>query len=717
MKKKQLQMDRKTFMKVSFLSGTGVIFGVNFLQSCKSKKETPIDLESLNYNDFNAYIQIANNGMVTIYAPNPEIGQGVKTSMPMIVAEELDVPWKHVRVVQANLDTQKYTRQVAGGSQSIRFSWMLLREAGATARQMLVNAAALEWKVEPADCSTSDGNVIHPNGKKLGYGDLVLKAATLEIPEKVMLKDPKDFKIIGKQARNVDNFKITQGSPLYGMDYFEEGMVYASIIHPPAFGQKLIDFDDSEAKKIDGVSEIIKIGNNIAVIGINTWIAFQGKKAVKATYSEANKKESSTYFDEVMDNILSGEKVKGSKAKKLREDGNITKAFKEADQIIERVYEAPFLAHNTMEPMNFFANVTPDKIELKGPIQTPELTARQVANNLKRNVNEVSLEMCRIGGGFGRRLKGDYAIEAALISDKIKKPVKLVYSREDDMTTGWYRPKVKYKIRAAVKDGKITGYHLTEASVNATINKQRADFFPSGAIDNLLIETHSIKSKVTCFAWRAPICNFLAFAEQSFFDELALELKISPVQMRMDLLENAKKHKDNKMQYSPERMQAVIQKVVADANWGNTPKGVHQGLSVYYSHNSHVAQIAEVEIKENQPVVTKVYCAVDCGIVVNPMGAAAQAEGGIIDGIGHAMFSEMIVENGVPKSNNFHQYKLTRLKNAPQVEVSFVESLEAPTGMGEPTLPPAPAAAANAIYAATGKRLRKHPFVKNGLNS
>ncbi|NJB81387.1 xanthine dehydrogenase family protein molybdopterin-binding subunit [Wenyingzhuangia aestuarii] len=712
MAKQQLQMDRKSFIKVSLLSGAGIVLGVNFLQSCQFKNDKPIDLEALDYNEFNAYIQIANNGRVTIYSPNPEIGQGVKTSMPMIVAEELDVPWEHVRVVQANLDTKNFKRQVAGGSQSIRFSWLPLREAGATARQMLINAAALEWNVSANDCSTSDGNVIHPNGKKLGYGDLVVKAATLEVPTEITLKNPEDFKIIGKQAKNVDNFKITQGAPLYGMDYFEEGMVYASIIHPPAFGQKLIRFDASEALKIKGVSEVVKTGNNIAVIATSTWIAFQGKKAVKATYSKANKNEDSTYFDQLAEEALAS-----GKFKKVREDGDVKKAFKEADKVIERVYEAPFLAHNTMEPMNFFANVTDEIIELKGPIQTPELTAKQVARNLKREVDEVRVEMCRIGGGFGRRLKGDYAIEAALISDKIKKPVKLVYTREDDMTAGWYRPKVKYKIRAAIKNDKITGYHLTDISVNAVVNKQRANFFPSGAIDNLLIDTYKIKSKVTCFAWRAPICNILAFAEQSFFDELSEELNIDPIQLRLDLLENAKKHKDQNMEYSPERMQEVIKKVAKEAQWGVSKQGVYQGFSAYYSHNTHVAQIAEVVLKDNKPVVTKVYCVVDCGIVVNPLGARAQAEGGIIDGIGHAMFSEMIVENGVPKSNNFHQYKLTRLKDAPEVVVSFVDSKEAPTGMGEPTLPPAPAAVANALYAAMGKRFRKHPFVKNGLNS
>lgn len=710
MENNTITISRKNFIKVSALSGIGMLFGVSFLQSCNPKAKMPADLESLNYNDFNAYIQISNNGMVTIYSPNPEIGQGVKTSMPMILADELDVPWEHVRVVQANLDTTKYKRQIAGGSDSIRTSWKRLREAGATARQMLITAAANQWKINSNDCSTSNGFVLNGKGDKLNYGELVIQAAKLEVPKKINLKKVEDFKIIGTKVKNVDNFKITQGDSLYGMDYYEEGMVYAAMIHPPAFGQKLIDFDAFEAKKIQGVTDVIRFENNIAVIANSTWVAFQGKKAIKANYEEADVKEDSAYFDELMNEAF----VSG-KFKKIRKDGNVNKAFKEADVVVERKYEAPFLPHNTMEPMNFYANVTADKIDLKGPIQMPGPIVKNLAKTLNREVKDISVELCRIGGGFGRRLKGDYVINAATISNIIKKPVKLVYTREDDMTVGFYRPKVKYKIKAAIKNGHITGYHLQDVSINSNVNKVRANFFPSGSVPNLLIEGYKLKSKVTISPWRAPICNILAFAEQSFFDELAGELNQDPVAMRLNLLKEAKKNKDKNMRYSPERMEDVIRKVTKDANWGVVKKGVYQGFSAYYSHNTHVAQIAEVIIKNNKPVVTKVYCAVDCGIVVNPLGAAAQAEGGILDGIGHAMFGEQIIEKGVPKNSNFHQYHLGRLKDAPEIEVSFIQNSKSPTGMGEPTFPPAAAAVANAIKAAVGIRLRAQPFVKNGL--
>ncbi|WP_010136981.1 xanthine dehydrogenase family protein molybdopterin-binding subunit [Ochrovirga pacifica] len=710
MESTQHHIDRKTFLKVAVLSGTGVVFGVNFLQSCQSKKEQPINLEALEYNEFNAYIEIALNGYVTIYAPNPEIGQGVKTAMPMIVAEELDVAWDHVRVVQANLDTKKFKRQVAGGSQSIRFSWMPLREAGATARQMLVNAAAMEWNIAPEKCTTHQGFVVHPKGDKKGYGDLVLKAATLEVPQKITLKKTEDFTIVGSGKHNVDNFKITQGDALYGMDYSQEGMVYAAILHPEKFGDILVSVDASEAKKVHGVLDVIQFNNNIAVIGTNTWNVFQGKKAVKATYRENKNKEDSDLFDNRMEQAF-----ESGKFKKRGGKGNVSEVFAKADQVIERVYEAPFLAHNTMEPMNFFAHVTADKVNLKGPIQTPENTAKQVARALKRKEEEVHIEMCRIGGGFGRRLIGNYVIEAAQISNLIQKPVKLVYSREDDMTAGYYRPKVKYKIKAAIKNNQITGYHLQEVVVNNMMWPKLANYFPEGAIPNTLFESYRIKSNIKTAPWRAPVTNFLAFAEQSFFDELANELQIDPVQMRLDLLEEAEKNKHDDMEYSPRRFQAVIKKVAKDAQWGKTKEGVYQGISAYYSHNSHVAQIAEVEIKNNQPVVTKIYCAIDCGIVVNKLGAMNQAEGGIVDGLGHALYSEQLVKDGIAVRSNFHQYKLGRMKDAPEIQISFIDSKEAPTGLGEPTLPPLAASIANAVFAANGNRLRKQPFAKNGL--
>lgn len=720
---------RRSFLKTSALASGGMLIGFNLFNSCKSDVKMPVDLSALNYKDFNAYIKISPEGKVTIYSVNPEIGQGVKTSMPMIIAEELDVPWEDVYVVQAPLDTENYSNQVAGGSQSIRRSWQPLRETGATAKQMLVNAAAAQWGVAANTCSTKAGVITNIKGETLVYGDVVEAAALLEVPEEVKLKDPKDFTIIGKGKGNVDIEKITTGKPLFGLDYKEEGMVYASVLRPPAFGQILESYDASAAKAMSGVIDVITIGekartilgknkpnwsvklsttDKVVVIGKTTWDVIKAKKAITATWKTDSNLESSEDHDEKLLNILNGNTLKTR-----RKDGNVKKAFANADKVLERVYESTFLPHNTMEPMNFFANVTPEKVHLVGPTQTPEAAEGAVAAMLGRPVEDIHVDLTRMGGGFGRRLYNDYVLEAVEISDAIKKPVKMVSTREDDMTTGVYRPASKYKIAASIKDGKLTGYHLKEACVNGNMYGLIPNFFPAGALDNYQVNSARLKSNITVGAWRAPYTNFLATAEQSFFDELAEELGVDRVKLHMDLLENVKKNPDPKIEYSPDRLQGVLKKVVEESNWGNTADGVYQGLSIYYCHNTHVAEVADVVMENGVPVVKKVTCAVDCGIVVNPLGAMNQAKGGVLDGIGHAMYADYSFKDGVPSANNFNGYQLIRMSQTPKVDVHFIESDIAPTGLGEPTLPPVGAAVANAIYKATGTRLTKFPFINN----
>lgn len=701
----KITFNRRSFIRTSALASGGLLIGFNIFQSCKENIKPPVDLAKLDYKDFNAFIKIAETGEVTIFAPNPEIGQGVKTSMPMLIAEELDVAWRNVHVVQGDLDTVNFQRQVAGGSQSIRHGWKPLRETGATARQMLVNAAAARWGVDASECTTKEGVITNGKGESLGYGEVVGDAAALDVPTEVTLKDPKDFTIIGTDALNVDIDKIITGKPLFGLDYKAEGMLYASVMRPPSFGQTLDSCNEIEAKSMPNVVDVIKFDNKIAVLATDTWSAMKAKKALKVSWSSDKNLESTEQHDKILNDLLDSKE-----AKVLRSDGDVKKAFKQADKIIERTYEAPFLPHNTMEPMNFYANVTDDKIHLVGPIQTPAGTAAGIAKKLGRKPEEVHLEMTRMGGGFGRRLYGDFAFEAATISNLSKKPVKVVFSREDDMTDGIYRPASKYKIRAAIKDNKITGYHLTEAAINGNMYNLIPNFFPAGAIENYQVDAAAYKSKITTGAWRAPYTNFLAFAEQSFFDELAEELNIDRIQMRLDLLEKVKGTTDDRIQYSPERLQGVINMAVDKSNWGKTPDGVYQGFSAYYCHNSHVAEVADVVVESGMPVVKKVTCVVDCGIVVNPLGAKNQAEGGVIDGIGHAMYGNLTFEKGTPSSKNFDSYRLIRMKEAPQVEVHFVENDIAPTGLGEPTLPPAGAAIANAFKAATGNRFTKQPF-------
>ena len=726
---KKITFSRRSFLKSSALASGGMIIGFNLFNACKSDVAPSIDLSQLNYNDFNAFIKISPEGKVTIFSPNPEIGQGVKTSMPMIIAEELEVAWDDVYVVQAPLDTVNYTRQVAGGSQSIRFGWTALRQTGATAKQMLVNAAAAKWGVDASECTVKEGIITNAKGETFGYGDVVTEAAALEVPEEVTLKEPKDFTIIGQGKGNVDIDKIITGKPLFGLDYKVEGMLYASVLRPPAFGKILDSYDAAAAKSLPGVVDVITIGkkvrefqeagkknwsmqmsssDKVVVIAKTTWDAFKGKNALKATWKTDTPLESTEKHDEILNGLLNGDKFDTR-----RKDGDVIKAFADADKVIERIYESPFLPHNTLEPMNFFANVTEEKVELVGPVQTPQAAQTVVADLLGRDIENVHVDMTRMGGGFGRRLYGDFVYEAAEISDAIRKPVQMVSSREDDMTTGVYRPAIKYKIAASLKDGKLTGYHLKEAAVNSNMYGLIPNFFPAGAVENYQVDTANYQSNITTGAWRAPYTNFLASAEQSFFDEIAEELGVDRVQLHMDLLDNVKNNPEPKIDYDPERLQGVLKLAVEKSNWGKTGDGVYQGLSVYYCHNTHVAEVADITMENGIPNVKRVTCAIDCGIVVNPLGAMNQAKGGVLDGIGHAMYSDFGFNDGIPQSNNFNSYQLIRMGQTPKVDIHFVESDIDPTGLGEPTLPPVGAAVANAIYKATGKRLTKQPYMSN----
>ncbi len=741
------KFSRRSFLRTSSLASGGMLIGFNFFSSCKDSVKMPDDISKLNYNDFNAFIKIANNGMVTIFSPNPEIGQGVKTSMPMIIAEELDVPWENVNVVQGVLDTSNYTRQVAGGSQSIRFGWDALRQTGASAREILVNAAATRWGVKPSECDVKNGVISNAKGETLGYGDVVNEAAILENEraiqfakltkeeqsaeneEVLRLKKPEEYTLIGKDIGNVDIDKIITGKPLFGLDFKSEGMVYACVLRPPAFGQILEYYDETAAKEVTDVIDVFKIGDKakamlakedvnwtvklpetdkIVVIAKNTWAAIKGKNALKAKWKQVSKAENSEEQDEKMLTLLNGNKFTN-----LRKDGDVVKAFKQADKVIERVFESPFLPHNCMEPMNFYANVTPERIHLVGPVQTPADAAATVASMLGREMSEVHLEMTRMGGGFGRRLYGDFVYEAAEISHTIKKPIKMISSREDDMTTGIYRPAIKYKIAASIKDNTITGYHLKEVAIGGNMYGLIPNFFPAGAISNYQVDVAKLDSNITVGAWRAPFTNFLAFAEQSFLDELAEEIGKDAVQLRLDLLQKVKGTTDERIQYSPERMEEVIHLAVEKSGYRTPKEDVFQGFCAYYCHNTHVAEVADVVIESGMPVVKKVTVAVDCGIVVNPLGALNQIEGGVIDGVGHAMYGDFKFKEGKPSSNNYNTYRLIRNGEAPKVETHFVKNTKRPTGLGEPTLPPAGAAVAIALKKATGKRFYKQPFSTN----
>jgi isoquinoline 1-oxidoreductase subunit beta len=731
--------NRRSFLKTSALAGGGLMLNFCWFASCQ-----PAENAAKNWFDFNGYLKIADNGKVTIMSPNPEGGQNIKTSMPMIVAEELDIDWKDVIVEQAPLNTELYQRQFIGGSQAIRQGWEGLRMAGASARQMLREAAAQAWDVPAAEITTEAGVLKHKSsGKKAGYGEMASAAAQIPVPKEVELKNPEDFNIIGTSRKNVDGKKIVTGQPLVGIDTHRDGMLIAMIVHPPAFGMKLKSVDDAAVKTMPGIRDVftIKVLNDdferqhfdtctflevVAIVGTSTWEVMNAKKAVNAKWEPFESyTEERTFWGQEKQTVTipagletsSGHKTKmaetaARQSTVVRKDGNPEAAFRTAAKVIERTYTCPYLAHNCMEPMNFFADVKDGKAELSGPLQKAELTEKTLSSRLGIPIENIDIQMTRLGGGYGRRSYAHWAVEAALISQKMKAPVKLVYTREDDMTGGIYRPAYQATYRAALdENNNLIGLHV---NAGGTLESPLyANRFPAGAIENYLAESWTVNSNITIGSFRAPRSNFIACAEQSFLDEIAEAIGKDPIEFRLELLERAKNNPvGEKNDYDAARYAGVLKLVREKSGWGSPPTGVHRGVSVYFCHDSYSAQVLDLKIADGKPVIENICCAVDCGIVVNPDAAANLAEGAIVDGIGNALFGELTFKDGVPEKTNFHQYRMIRMAEAPKkIDVHFVENGIDPTGLGEPTFPPVFGALANALYRATGKRFYAQPFV------
>ncbi len=717
--------NRRSFIKTTALAGGGMMLGFNWMAGCMPSREKTATLPKEWY-EINGFLKISDTGVVTIMSPNPEIGQNVKTAMPMIVAEELDVDWAQVLVEQAPLDTVLYTRQLAGGSQAIRQGWKSLRMAGATARNMLQQAAANAWGVPVAEITTDKGMLYHKNsGKSATYGAMASAAAKVPVPSEVPLKSLNDFKIIGTSRKNVDAQKIVTGQPLFGLDYHRQGMLIAMMVHPPAFGMKLKSYDDKDALAMPGIKSVFTIKSYddkqerqwcdtsafselLIIVGNTTWEVMQAKKVLKAAWEPIGE----TSPLENSDTHLARMKEAAAKpGKQLRKDGDPDAAFARAAKVIERSYSAPFLAHNCMEPMNFFAHVTDDKAELVGPIQTPEYMEKSVSARLGLPLDKIDIQMTRMGGGFGRRLYGHFLVEAAVISQTVKAPVKLVYTREDDMTFGCYRPAYYVTYRAALDaDNNLIGFHVKAGGIPES--PIAANRFPAGAIDNYLAEEWAIPSNITIGAFRAPRSNFIASAEQSFLDEIAEAMGKDPIAFRLDLLKRAKdKPVGEKNDYDAARYAGTLELVRDKSGWTGKKSGKHRGVAAYFCHNSYVSIVLDVAMSKGKPLIEKVWAAVDCGIVINPDAATNLVEGGMVDGIGHAMFSGLSFKDGAPQQNNFHEYRLIRHGEAPKsIDVHFVKNDIDPTGLGEPPFPPIFGALANALYQATGKRFYHQPF-------
>ena len=556
------------------------------------------------------------------------------------------------------------------------------------------------------------------------------------------MKDVNDFKIVGNSQQNVEGLKIVTGASLFGMDYKQEGMQIAMIEHPPAFGKKLKSFDATEALKMPGITNVFSLklyeddfeqggfdtrsfNDLLVIVGKTTWEVMNARKKLNPTWeTDVEKKEIINGFSGKKEVLIPGilestsnqlEKMKEYAAKpaeQLRKDGDPETAFKNAAQIIERTYTAPFLAHNCMEPMNFFAHVTAEKALLVGPLQAPGWIQPTLAKILKLPADKVEIKMTRMGGGFGRRAYGHYLTEAALISKKINAPVKLVYTREDDMTYGIYRPMYTATYRAALDANKnLIAFHVRGGGIPE--HPVHANRFPAGAVDNYLAEGWQIASNITIGAFRAPRSNFNAAAEQSFLDEVAEAMGKDPIDFRLELLKKAKEAPVGKNNdYDADRYAGVLQLLKEKSGWGKPEnKKYSRGVAAYFCHNSYAAHVVDMVMKDGQPYVERVFSAVDCGIVINPDAATNMVQGAVVDGIGNAFYGGLTHIDGAVQQTNFHQYRMIRMHESPKkIDVSFVDNDIDPTGLGEPPFPPVFGAVANALYKLEGKRNYKQPF-------
>jgi isoquinoline 1-oxidoreductase beta subunit len=679
--------------------------------------------------ELSAFVEIGADGIVRVIAKNPEIGSGVKTSLPMLVAEELDVDWSSVRVVQADY-ASKYGDQFTGGSTAIWDNWEPLRRAGATARQMLIAAGAARWGVAPGTCGTERGFVVHSASKRrFSYGALAAEAARLPAPSTVALKDPAAFTLIGKRILVADAHDIVTGRATYGLDASVPGMLVACIAKGP-FACTVASFDPAPALAVAGVEHVVKIDagkdplgcqEGVAVLANSTWAAMQGRKALRVTWTEPSSGASSADLERRFHEAL------GGRGTIIHHDGDVDAALAAAARTIEAVYELPFLAHVPMEPVHYLADVRVDRAEVWGSTQVPENVASRVAAVTGLTAGAITVHLSRAGGGFGRRLMDDYAAEAATLSKSVGRPVKVVWTRDDDIQHDYYRPAGHHRIRAGLSaDGKVTAWaqHLANTSrydfaQNGQPPQQSEMYpedFPVGCVPNTRLEYSLVSSVVPTGAWRSTLHSANAFAVESFIDELAHAASRDPIEFRLEMLGRARQ-----LPYSGHggpvfetgRLAAVIEAVAKQAGWPHAPAaGRAWGIAAHFTFGSYAAEAAEVSVRNGIIKVHRVVAVVDCGTVVNLSGADAQVQGGIMDGLSAALFGEVTVEAGRVTQRNFADYRLVRIDEAPAIDVHFMPSTQPPRGLGEPPVPPVAPAIANAIFAATGQRLRRLPLQK-----
>lgn len=731
-------MDRRSFLRSSALAGGGLVLGfyLNPLSRLVGA-EVVAPAAGGATGEFapNAFIRISADGAVTIFAHKPEIGQGIKTSLPMIVAEELEVDWHTVKVVSAPLDPA-FGGQAAGGSSSTPSSYQNLRRAGATARALLIEAAAQTWGVPASECRAEKGHVLHTGSKRsLAYGELVAKAATLPVPDSktVQLKDPKDFKVIGTRISGVDNPKIVTGQALFGIDQKLPGMLYAVYVKCPVFAGKVRQANLDQIKGlpgvrdafvIDGGTELNGLLSGVAILANSTWAAFSARKQLQVTWDEgASAKESWIAYA-----AKAAELGPKTGAEVLRKDGDVDAVLSGEPKVVEANYSYPFVSHANLEPQNCTASVQGDRVEIWAPTQNPEDGQNLVARTLGFAKSNIHIVITRIGGGFGRRLMNDYMVEAVAISQKAKVPIKLTWSREDDLQHDFYRPGGFHFLKGAVKDGKIAAWKNHFVTFGNAAGKSGngaglgGDEFPGRFLTNFRAEQTVMPCNIPMGWWRAPGSCTIAWVMQSFIDELAHAAERDPYEFRLELLgdkEVGPGPGQRGTPYSAARMKGVLQLAAEKAGWGKKlPKGQGQGIAFHFSHRGYFAEVAEVTVsKEGTLRVDRVVVAGDVGAeIINLSGAENQVQGSVIDGLSASLLQQLGYENGRIQQSNFHEYPMLRIADAPKVEVHFRKTDNPVTGLGEPALPPLAPAVCNAIFAATGKRIRELPISKTDLS-
>jgi len=743
------RVDRRSFLRVTALAGGGIMLG-SYLKFGETAEAFAATTGS-GAAEFapNAYIRLMPDGIVTIVAKNPEIGQGVKTMLPMLIAEELDVDWKNVRIEQAMLDTTKYVPgQSAGGSTATPSNWMPMRQVGAAARMMLVTAAAQTWNVPESELETASGAVIHKgSNRKIAYGELIDKASTVPVPElaTVKLKDPKDFKIIGTRVTGVDVKDIVRGKPMFGIDVTLPGMLYASYVKCPVFAGKVVSANIDEIKSLPGIKHVFTVEGGtqgglmglmpgVAIVGDNWWLIQQARTKLKVVWDEgATASQSSVGFA-----TKAAELAKGPPARNVRKDGDVDAALKSAAKVVEGSYFYPFIAHAPLEPQNTTALFKDGKFEIWAPSQTPAGGRGLVASTLGVQQTDITIHMTRVGGGFGRRLSNDYMVEAAAVAKGVPGvPVKLLWTREDDITHDPYRCAGYHNFTGGVDaQGKIVAWrnHVV-AFDGASSGFPGAGEFPAKFVANYSLEASGMPLGVPTGPLRAPGSNGFAFAIQSFIDELAHAAGKDPVQMRLDLLANEQPSPPPAPAaagapagggrggpppgFDAARMRAVVEAVAQRSGWGKRqlPKGTGMGVAFHFSHRGYFAEVVQATVSKAGDVkVDKVWVAGDIGPqVINPSNAESQVQGAVLDGIAEALGQEITIDKGAVVQKNFNTFPLLRMRQSAPVDVHFVLSTSPVTGLGEPALPPVVPALCNAIFMATGKRVRSLPLSKQDL--